>query len=325
MIHMIDVPAKQIPPFRYQIARDSKIKQVMLTTHGGLGDQVCAEPTLRYAFKLFEGYEISLLTAFPELFTHLPFKNVFQSKSPEAKALIEDEWLVLHTYHPENHMNQDFLSHTYTHCVDFSSISAFQRQLPIADRHVKLPSVIVPALVATDRRRIVIHPGRHWPSKTFPKAWWDEVIKRLCQSYSGVAIIGKDISEDAGTVDVEIPDNCTDLRNKLSTNELLQVLREADAVITNDSAPLHIAAAGNAFIFFIATCKEPDYLLHWRHGRFGWRMRNLGTDGLWNHQNSCPVREESLFIDKMPPGLLERCLPTSAVVLREVARALTEY
>lgn len=318
-IYMIDVPAKHIPPFRYKFAREAGVKQIMMTTWGGMGDQVCAEPALRYAFKLFPGYEISLLTSFPELFAHLPFKKVFLKS--EAAELNEDEWLVLHTNHPHSNMTRDFLAHHFTQCVDFSSLCAFQRQLPIADRHIQLPEWDMQVHPGS---RIIIHPGRHWQSKTFPKAWWNELIKRVSDSHSGVVIVGKDVDEHTGTVDVDVPNNCLDLRNKLSIPELTMILKKAKVVITNDSAPLHMAAAGDAHILFVATCKEPDHLMHWRHGKFGWRMHSLGLDGLWNHQSSCPIREEALNIDTMPVGLLEKCLPLPRVVAGIVTKSMME-
>lgn len=320
MREVIDVPIRQIPPFRYRLAQDAGIKQIMMTTWGGLGDQVCGEPALRYAFKLFPGYEISLLTTFPSLFSHLPFKRIY-SKS-EVGELNDAEWLVLHTNHPHENMTRDFVTHHFTQCVDFSTLCAFQRQIPIADRQVVLPKTGRP--VPLDEVRVVVHPGRHWQSKTFPKLWWDEVLARLCDSHDGVAVIGKDVDEHTGTVDVALPKNCLDLRNRLSLPELSTVLQEASVVLTNDSAPLHIAAAGDAHILFIATCKEPDHLMHWRRGKFGWRMQSLELDGLWNHQSSCPIRDEPLSIDVMPEGLLEKCLPLPRVVAGAVTKALAE-
>lgn len=317
-MEVIDVPIKQIPPFRYKVAMDAGIKKIMMTTWGGLGDQVCGEPALRYAFKLFPDYEISLLTSFPELFTHLPFKRIYAKA--EAPSLNDDDWLVLHTNHPHENMARDFLAHHFTQCVDFSSLCAFQRQLPIADRQVMLPKTGRP--VPFDETRIVVHAGRHWQSKSFPSAWWSEVLARLCDSHDGVCLVGKDVDEHTGTVEVQRPKNCLDLRNRLSLLELSTVLQEADVVVTNDSAPLHMAAAGDAHILFVATCKEPDHLMHWRRGKFGWRMENLGLDGLWNHVSTSPIRDEPLRIDVMPEGLLERCLPLPRDVAGSVTKAL---
>lgn len=311
-MYITEVPAKQIPPLRYKIAADHGIKQVMMTTWGGLGDQVCAEPTLRYAFKLLEGYEISLFTSYPDLFRHLPFKRIYSKQ--ENTALNDEEWLVIHTNAEHGNMSRDFLAHHFTQVVDFCSLSAFQRQLPIAEREIILHGTSIEGSFPM----IVIHPGRHWSSKTFPKQWWDEIIIGATKLCTNVAIIGKDIDKDTGTVDVCVPPGVRDLRNKLSLPQLIGVCKNAHVVLTNDSAPLHIAAAGDAEILFIASCKEPDHLLHWRQGRFGFRMKNLGLDGLWNHQSSNPIRPEPLSIDTMKPELIKQLLPTATSVINEI-------
>ena len=316
MASMIDVPAIQVPPFKYDIAMKSGIKKVLMTTWGGIGDQVVAEPTLRYSFKLFKEYEISLLTSFPELFTHLPFKRVYHKS--ESKNINEDEFMVIHTNPPHNNLARDFVTHHFTQVVDFCSLCAFARQLPIRDREICLVGDEMDLL---KRDYVVIHPGRHWQSKTFPKKWWDEVIQTIVQAHFKVLIVGADTREECGTVDVDAT-HCLDLRNKLSLKESTTVLKRARVVITNDSSPLHIAAAGPAHILLIASCKEPDHLFHWREGKFGWRMKNLGLDGLWNYLDSCPARTTDFRIDTMPEKLLNDLLPSPASVKEEVINCI---
>lgn len=317
-IHMVEVPAKQIPPFKFQIADKSGVTQIMMTTGGGLGDQVCAEPALRHAFEVFKGHEISLITDYPDLFRHLPFKRIYARK--EAADLVDDEWIALHTYLPIGNMGADFVGHHFTQAVDYASLCALQRQLPVRDRQIKLTHA-VPA--DPEQTRIAIHPGKYWPANTFPREWWSTVISMLCEIYPNqVAIVGKDVSEDHGTVDVIVPDGCVDLRNKQSITELAGVLFHADVVITNDSGPLHVAAAGEAHILFIAGSKHPDYITHWRRGQFGWRMKNLGLDGLWNHQSTNPIRRAPLQMDEMSAEVNARVLPTPASVVYQVRHAL---
>lgn len=321
VIYMVDIPAKNIPALKYEIARKGDIKQIMMTTWGGLGDQVCGEPALRYAFKLFKDYKLSLLTKYPELFTHLPFEKVYSPE--EARELNDQEWLVINTNEHHMNMTRNFIHHNYSQVVDFSTICAFQRQIDVKSRQVWLPTK------HADRSQyqydIVIHPGRHWQSKTFPAYWWKAVVDQICSVYGSVAVVGKHVDEETGFVDFELHPNCTDLRNKLSLVELSTVLQDAKLVITNDSAPLHMASAGNAYILFGATCKEPEYLLHWRHGIFGWKMKNFTTDGLWNYQDSCPVRAEPLPIDQMPHDILVRSLPDPKKLMDRVNQVMRDF
>lgn len=314
-----NIPAKQIPPWRYKIAHDGGIKKIMATTWGGLGDQVVAEPTLRYMFKLFEGYKISLLTSFPEIFDHLPFERIYHKS--EARSLDDSEWLVIHTNPMHDTVTRDFIHHHFTQVVDFCSLAALQRQLPLKDRQVELVGTHKDYY---DDGLIVIHPGRHWEIKTFPKWWWDKVISGLNDVFPDkVVIVGRDMAKDTGTVNVDIPMGVIDLRNKQSLKELIGILKAADVVVTNDSSPLHIAAAGDANIYFLATCKEPEYLMHWRENLvgnmvFGWKMHNLAKDGLWNHQSSIPIRNDEFTIDRCPAGLMEKILPDPDKVIQQI-------
>lgn len=316
---MTEVPARQIPGLRYAMALGAGIRQIMMTTWGGLGDQVCGEPALRYAFKLYPDYKISLYTSFPELFKHMPFQKIYSKD--QQHQLKDDEWLTLHTNSPHNNMSRDFLAHHFTQCVDFSTLCAFQRQLPLKDRHVQLQGDKM-----EQTQPIVIHPGRHWQSKTFPKSWWNGVIKWIVDEFGpeNVCIVGKDIDKDTGTVDVDTA-GAIDLRNKLSLRELVTVCKAAKVILTNDSAPLHIGAAGDAWVLFVASCKESEHLLHWRYGKWAWRMEALELDGLWNHIDTRPVRETPLSIDTMPNWLLYQLLPTPYDVLERVKAAYENY
>jgi hypothetical protein len=139
-----------------------------------------------------------------------------------------------------------------------------------------------------------------------------------------VAIVGKDVDSETGTVDVEIPEGVTDLRNRLTLRDLVTVTHRAKVVLTNDSAPLHIAAAGPAEILFVASCKHPDYLMHWRFNpytckaEFGFGMKNLGRTGIWDFQSESPLRNEDLRVDLMSRSDMALILPTPGTVAAEV-------
>lgn len=304
---MIDIPAKQVPPIKYSMVKN---KNIIITTQGGLGDQVCSEPAIRYAFNIFNGYEISLITSFPELFFHLPFKNIWHKSDPELLNIAENEdnWLVLHCYAPTNSLTSNFIEHAFIQPVEYACLSAYQRQIPIINRQIKLSRSWDES--RGEKRKIVIHPGKGWESKTFPVEWWQSVADHLGRIYpNDLVIIGNNINQNQGTVDIKAPKYSLDLRNKLTLNELASILHDADLVITNDSAPLHMATTGDACILFIASCKHPDYLKHWRKGIFGWRMFNLEKTGLWDYNNECPIREKPYLIDQMDEEIMKQVLP----------------
>lgn len=300
----------EIPTVQTTIAMEKGVaKRFLFKTWGGLGDVVCAEPTLRYALKNFHDCEISLATETPELFEHLKFQRVFDLRKEKPDW---EGYLCLETIKTPTSLLWAFISHCITHAVDFSSICAIRMQLPVADKEIRLPDFdieVSPELEqAVSSAAVVVHAGKHWPSKTFPRVWWDSVIEALRGHGFLVVLIGKEVDENVGFVDVD-PRGCLDLRNRTSLKEMVWLLKNSKLLLSNDSAAIHIAASGNAFIGFVASCKHPDYLMHWRQGEFGWRTKNFGLDGLWNHLSHNPAQENEVTVDKMDPALWERILP----------------
>lgn len=290
-----NLSADLIPSFRLMVARQRKLdKKILLKIWGGLGDMITAQPCLEYALDKFipDGYEVSLESMVPSLSTHLlpRFTKVYDHYKDER--VDESQYYVFNTVCSSMHFQWEFIAGLYTHCVDFSSQIAFRCQLPLEYKEIKLmPNgncykkifEILDNEIKTDKF-IVIHPGKHWQSKTFPKWWWDRVIKRIIKEGIIPVIIGGHKQDENGlrtTVDIDNTD-CIDLRCRLEIMETVALLKKSKVLLTNDSAPLHMAASTNAWIGFIATCKHPEFITHYRKGIFGWRMENLGLGGVWD-------------------------------------------
>lgn len=308
----IQIPAVMMPGFRTTLAIQNKVERNLLVrTWGGLGDEICAEPTLRYMLEEFRDCKISLAAERPELFTHLKFERVFDLK---VEHPIWDDYLVFQTITPPDDSNLvwQFFSHMLTHCVDFTSMCALRMQLPNARKEIKMEGVKpkgIESLYPLDFLNVFVHPGKHWPSKTFPKNWWDAVLAEIIRLGATPVIIGSNAQNDnRGTVDVNT-DGCIDLRDKLSVKESIWILQRARVLLTNDSSPLHMAASGDAWIGFVATCKHPDYITHWRKGQFGWRQKNFGKGGIWDVINNNPNAEKEVTAEFVEESLLRSWLP----------------
>lgn len=292
----LSLNAMNSPAFRSSLAlQEGTSKNILIKTWGGLGDQICAEPAIRYAIEKFKGCEVSLVSEQPSLFSHLKFKRVFNSKEEQP---IWEKYFVFDTIHPPTHIQWEFMSHMLINAVDYVSLCAFRCQMPIADRIVKLPSVLIPDSVPLSDQHVYVHAGRHWQSKTFPKHWWDDVLASLKNRDLIPVLIGADTDDNRGTVDVDATD-CVDLRNKLSIAQTISALKHAKVLLTNDSSPLHMAVDGDAWIGYVATCKHPDYIAHWRADENGkpswsWRMENLGLGGIWDIVDYCPNKAQEL-------------------------------
>lgn len=306
----ITIPAHMHPAFRTEHAiQQGTERNLLFRTWGGLGDQICAEPTLRYALKMFKDCRISLETEHPELFRHLKFAQVFDSK--EVKPNYE-KYFVFETITPPDDSNMVwlFFSHMLTNCVDFPSLCSLRLQLPVAEKEIILkPKEPVDRQWHVDvNNSVLIHAGKHWQSKTFPKRFWDDVLAALIARGVTPVLIGADTDDNRGTVDVSTF-GCIDLRNKLSINDSLWLCQQARVLLTNDSSPLHMAASGKAWIGYIATCKHPDMITHWRNGQWQWREVNFGCGGIWDLIDFCPNKPDKVEAEFVKPEILESWLP----------------
>jgi hypothetical protein len=306
------VPQAQIPIFRLQQALDKGVERnLIFTTWGGLGDQMCAEPTIRYAFKNFKDCDISLASETPRLFRHLPFKQVFdlRDETPNFDNYLRFETIVDQS---AQHLSVQFMSHMLINCVDYPSLHALRLQLPTADKELKLSSDF-PSHLGNDIADkivggVIVHPGKHWQTKTFPKKFWDKVLSGLLSHGITPIIIGANADDNRGTVDVDTTD-CIDLRNKTTITELVWCCQKALVVLTNDSMPLHAAASGDAWIGYVATAKHPDMITHWRHGQWQWREKNFGKGGVWELVDFCPNKQQEVSCEFVDPEVLQSWLP----------------
>ncbi len=331
------IPLSMIPSFKAgEFIRRGVENHVVLVNEGGLGDQVCAEPTMRRVFREFApGCKISLLSPNPALFSHLPWEKIYTRANPP-------DWgkTTSFSFMPPNGdlSSEEFCVHKEMHCVDYASMRIFRGTIPDPkDREIVLPALpfemnpelegkhpeLAQALLLGPKG-VVCHPGRTWQSRTLPKDWWDAVLRELQKAGMTPILIGYDNGGETGFVDVDAT-GCVDLRNKLNTYAMAALLKRAHFVLSNDSSPIHLAAAGNAFIGFVTTVRHPGYLTHWRRGEFGYQTRNFGKDGLWNHEKRWPPKSERSDITRIPEELLRACLPTPMEVVGEYSHRYASH
>lgn len=326
------IPAVQIPTWRTKIAVETGVADnLLLTTWGGIGDQICSEPTLRFACDAFKNCRVSLWTEHPYFFEHIPFTKIYDAKD---QPKLSDYFVMQTIVAPEN-LTWEFISHCVSHCVDFPSVCALRCTLPISYKAVQLPVKVSLSFKTHhaylfDPKFVAIHAGKHWESKTFPKSWWDELLYQLKLAGKTPVLFGKEIDKNQGTVDVETK-GCIDLRNILSLSESVWLLQRMNYLLCNDSSPMHMAATGKAHIGFVASAKHQDYLYHWRKNEKGiidwaWRMQHFNKSGIWDVVDYCPNKAQTVTVDKCDPKLLESWLPDPAemvdwVLTREVDNA----
>lgn len=330
---LVEVPWHQFPIWRAQKAKQLGTgNRFLVLVWGGIGDVICAIPTVQYMLANFRDCMITVATDVPEVFEHLRvWPNLEEIYDVKKVLPIEEDYLVFQTIpiQGRNSLAEQFFSHMHMQCVDFPAISALRCQLPIADREVKIDVPVPKRFGLTEldfSKHIPVHAGRHWESKTFPVVWWNAVLDEIKAHGFTPVLIGKDGGESQGYVDCD-PEGCLDLRDKTTILETIWLLQNSHVVVCNDSSPLHMAVTGNAWIGFIASVKRPEFIMHYRNGMgFGWRQENLGLDGLWNYSSINPNTTVDINLDKLSdPTIIEKILPHPTVIGKWCKEKMYDY
>jgi len=244
-------------------------KIVLLDARGGaLGDEICIEPIARYVISMGL-YDVRILSGYPQVFKHLncPIGLV------QGDITSNDE---KYTYIPAcpRHMSNTgiFMEHPFAsfaqpllcHPVDFVSLFMLRRMLPDKDKRPILTysQEAVNELTKLNALSIDVafHIGATEKCRAFPQAYTQKIVDDLETLGIKVAIFGKTTRYTP-----EVRCNI-DLVDKLDLDMLFAFIAISPIVLTNDSAPIHIAAAFNTYLLVVPTIRHPDRLLHVRNG-----------------------------------------------------------
>jgi ADP-heptose:LPS heptosyltransferase len=93
---------------------------------------------------------------------------------------------------------------------------------------------------------IILQPGARWSNKRWPAAYYAELVSRLALARPSIsfAILGsQDDRPLAQTILATAPERCLDLTGQTSLPEMVEWIRNCAMMITNDTGPMHVAAA----------------------------------------------------------------------------------
>jgi heptosyltransferase-2 len=116
----------------------------------------------------------------------------------------------------------------------------------------------VDALIEKETPYIVLAPSSVWFTKQWSKEKWIELTKRISKNYTLFFIGGPDDKEYIETINQGFGIN---LCGVLSLTESAYLMKNAQRVLVNDSAPLHLASSVNAntTAIFCSTVKDFGY------------------------------------------------------------------
>lgn len=142
----------------------------------------------------------------------------------------------------------------YTHAVDWYRAVLPLLGVPGDERFEWLPTR--PAVATALRKRypigegrwVALQPGARWQNKRWPVARYAELVKALRARHPDLrfAILGGQEDRELGAAITNPngrPQECLDLTGRLSLPEMVEWIRASAIMVTNDTGPMHVAAA----------------------------------------------------------------------------------
>lgn len=138
------------------------------------------------------------------------------------------------------------------HAVDWYLAIARALGIPVHDRFEWLPQKGETAALAETKwprngsRWLGINPGARWDNKRWPAGHFAELVQRLAArdaSFRFAIFGGSGDWSLAETILHAAPDRCVNFAGRTTLPELVELLRRCELLVTNDTGPMHLAAA----------------------------------------------------------------------------------
>jgi len=145
-------------------------------------------------------------------------------------------------YRPDRHHAERLWSLSMSACADPPTRDQIRPRLYPSDEERRMVDSLLRQSGSTDEPMVALAPGSAWGTKRWP--YYVELAKRLADDYR-IAIIGSkaDSAIAAQIADVLPPDTVINAVGVLPLLASAELIGRAQAIVTNDSAPQHLASA----------------------------------------------------------------------------------
>lgn len=140
----------------------------------------------------------------------------------------------------------------YTHAVDWYLEVLRQMGVAVHQNFTWMPECSYTRAVVEHKWNthtqpsIIINPGARWLNKRWPAEHFATLVRLLASDLPDhhFTILGGRGDEEMGRrIACVAPDRCLDLTGKTTLPEMIEIIRAADLMVTNDTGPMHAAAA----------------------------------------------------------------------------------
>jgi heptosyltransferase I len=122
----------------------------------------------------------------------------------------------------------------------------WQTELSVGAQASACPDGTLKRELQPGARWIVLQPGARWENKRWPAEYFAELVRQTAAQFPGTrfAILGSGEDRPLGEIiSRAAPQHCLNLCGKTSLLEMIEWVRRCDLMVTNDTGPMHAAAA----------------------------------------------------------------------------------
>jgi heptosyltransferase-2 len=143
----------------------------------------------------------------------------------------------------------------------------------------KVAEILSDVGIASKDRFIIIHPSASCPSKRWPQKNFSQLIKLIYQQNPSLKVIIVTSEKEKHLADQLVDENdCIDFRGLLNIPEFTALISSSKLFISNDSGPMHIAAALGIPVIAIFGRNDP--------GLSPQRWKPMGQNCFYFHKNA---------------------------------------
>ena len=266
--------SKEVRPLRSE--EQDRVTGFLLCGEG-YGDMICMIPTVEKTARQL-GRTLDVWTKRPEVFANIPSLHPKMSDDSALNPYLAKGGLLIVCpvrFDKTAKWNQAHLAVRPAGGII---------QLDDADKEVRLYTTAEDREKAVELLRplagakVVIHPNRNRPVRTWPGARWRQLALGLLERGVGVIAVGRDVPNIAGTEE-NVPkgvfdlgiahDRFLNLTGRTSLHELCEVIAASDVAVTFDSGVLHVANCTETPVVALFSDNDPDFFTRIRAGKPG--------------------------------------------------------
>jgi lipopolysaccharide heptosyltransferase II len=201
----------------------------------------------------------------------------------------------------------------YTHAVDWYLSVLPPLGVPIHKNFIWLPerpevsAVVNSKLKIKNSKLILLQPGARWKNKRWPVNYFAELVRQLAEKFPAArfALLGSGEDRSLGEIiSRAAPEHTLNLCGETSLPEMIEWIRLCDLMITNDTGPMHVAAALGKPLVALFGPTEPR-----RTGPYGQLENVLRIDLPCSPclKSDCVYEKPNECLNALPPALVFQC------------------